>query len=164
MARPGQVFGDHGRLVAFDHTGKAFQMGRINALFGPDRQANPVNGQREFVADRGKRTMGGTAVAHVVLRVNFKEPDPVVVGENGIDVVGLQTRSRTWRERAGRKTRVLDNRRFGGGLRHFVFPVFQMISDQAGRSRSSGSSEPMRPPSTLIVVQVPASTVFQALP
>jgi hypothetical protein len=38
-------------------------MCRINALFGPDRQANPVNGQREFVADRGKRTMGGTAFA-----------------------------------------------------------------------------------------------------
>jgi hypothetical protein len=46
--------------------------------------------------------------------------------EDGVDVFGLQTRSRTWRERIARETGTLpSNRRFGGGPRHALVPVFK---------------------------------------
>jgi hypothetical protein len=68
-----------------------------------DRHANAVERNWVVLADLAKRSMGRTAGAHVVFGVDFKEAISPLVGEDRLQMFGLEARASTARNGMSRK-------------------------------------------------------------
>ena len=144
-------------------------MRRIKWPFRANRQPNTVNGERVFRAKRFKLCKGAPAVTHVVFGVYFKPINRAVDAIISEKCCGLYPTPTPCGSLA--KSGVLEwsnmnklSAIFRMYTRKVVPRACTSVSDYAGRSRSSGSSDPMRSPSTSRVSHVPAATSVHALP
>ena len=78
------------RLIAPGERGEATKMLAIERLRRPDRQPDAMQRKRIESADRFKAAMGRPAGAHIVLGVDFEEPQRRPVAKDFIDVLRLQ--------------------------------------------------------------------------
>ncbi|MNV98223.1 hypothetical protein D3C71_1934560 [compost metagenome] len=112
-----------------------------------------------MLADGTEIAVGRATGAHVIFRVHLEEPKFGAIGNDLGVVLRLETEARPGRQCVeGHGILPWCKKREAAGASRW--------GDQLamGRSRSSGSSEPMRSPSSIMVSQVPAGTAFQALP
>ena len=101
MGRPGEMFADHGGTVAGNDTGEAFQMVRIEPLFGADRQPHAMDGQRHGLCHPAEHPVRVAARAHVVFGMDLEEGDLAGIGQDRLHVLWLEAGPGPGRQRFG---------------------------------------------------------------
>ena len=164
VGRPSEVLGNQRRLVARGESREPSQVIRVEVVRAADRHGDTMQRYGVVAAEPRERVMRQTAGAHVVLGVDLEEPRGIHLGEDSAQMLMLETRAGAAGDRKSRKEgRVGQDRSVPRCHRQSLLPSLWRTAYD-GRSRSSGSSEPMRSPGSSILVQVPASTYFQELP
>ena len=115
--------------------------------------------ERIMIAYRTEIAMRRTTGTHIVFRMHLEEAEIGLIGNDLGVMLWLQTQAGARRQSIKRHGCLPWERREARKP-----PVIGVNQLAMGRSRSSGSSEPMRSPSIIMVSQVPAGTAFQALP
>ena len=166
VGRPGQMFRKARRRDPITEAFQARQVIGIERTFAPDRQADTVNRDGELIGQRVKLRQGASPVTHVVLGVNLDPSHRTGVIAQRVEVLRLVADAGG----GGQGIREVTHGevvRTGGAAPAALRTPGQ--SAYAGRSRSSGSNDPLRAdPSAIwgrsISSQVPASTSVQAFP
>ena len=166
VGRPGEMLGNKRRLVAIDERLEAPEMRLVERLRPADRHAHAVERHRIVAADAGQRIMRRAAGAHVVFGMNLEEAVLLPLGEDRRQMLMLEAGAGEAGNGMRRKAEAPDAREAGRVANSFiVVSAFRQVAcAYDGTSRVSGSGEPLRPPGSSIVAQVPPSTNFQALP
>src|SRR5687767_14900952 len=90
VGRPGEVFGDQCRLVAFDKGLETHEMLSAERLWTADRHAHTVERYRIVASNSSQCIMRRPAGTHVVLSVNLKKALLLRVGQDGRQMLMLK--------------------------------------------------------------------------
>ena len=167
VGRPGEMLGNQRRLVAIDERLETREMRLVERLRPADRHAHAVQRDRIVAADAGQRLVRRAAGAHVVFGMNLEEAVLLPLGEDRRQMLVLEARAGEAGDRMRRKAESSPTRaRLRKVASSFiVISAFRQAAFGLRRNVAfSGSGEPLRPPGSSIVAQVPPSTNFQALP
>jgi len=134
--------------VAVQQGAQAGKMGRVQRAVPTNGQADSVHRQRIMLPQRRELGMRPTAVAHVVLGMDFDEPHGRGSRRQGLEMLRLEADTGA--------------RRKGTCFGHRTLQEERVPAAPAPVMAQAGWSMPM-PLGVLRVVQVPLATYFQAL-